>query len=65
MDVDAQVVPPHYAKRGKVNITAEDFFQYWLWRCRSEQNDWSLHPLRDYDPKAPEYFAENLTEIQK
>ena len=23
---------------------------YWLWRCRSDQMDWSLHPLRGYNP---------------
>ena len=44
LDVDAQ-------------ITGEDYLKYWLWRCRDNQMDGSLHPLRKYDPAAHEYDA--------
>lgn len=36
-------------------LTGEKFLTYWLWRCRSDQNDWSVHPLRQYDPKSETY----------
>ena len=39
-----------------------DYMMYWLWRCRTDQMDWSLHPLRGYDPKAFHY-DEDSTQI--
>ena len=42
MDVDAQ-------------ITGTAYMEYWLWRCRGAQMDWSVHPLRGFDPKASVY----------
>lgn len=65
VDVDAQAHHRHRRESIHHTITAEDFFQYWLWRCRTTQLDWSPHPLRDYDPKAQEYFAESLTGTQE
>ena len=28
---------------------------YWLWRCRTNQMDGSLHPIRQFNPKADAY----------
>ena len=44
LDVDAQ-------------ITGTAYLQYWLWRCRDNQMDGSLHPLRKFDPAAHKYDA--------
>lgn len=52
-------------EHSKPNLSGTAFFQYWLWRCRSTQNDWSTHPIRQFDPAAPVYFAESLTETQE
>lgn len=49
----------------KSNLSGTAFFRYWLWRCRSTQTDWSTHPIRQFDPAAPVYFAESLTETQE
>lgn len=29
--------------------------EYWLWRCRTDQKDRSLHPLKKFNPKAEQY----------
>ena len=42
-----------------------DFFQYWLWRCRETQMDWSLHPIRQYDPNAPVFLGDLLIQTQE
>lgn len=47
-----------------VPMTGVRFMEYWLWRCRTSQLDRSLHPLRQYDPKALEY-AESLIQTQE
>lgn len=36
-------------------ITAEMMMDYWLWRCRSNQMDWSVHPLRKRNRGELEY----------
>ena len=57
VDVDAS---RGTAERAEPNLTGEQFLMYWLWRCRSNQMDWSLHPLRQYDP----LDADNITLTQ-
>lgn len=37
-------------------ITGETFMDYWLWRCRATQNDWSKHPFRQKDKLELEYY---------
>lgn len=36
--------------RTKPNTPGVQYLNYWLWRCRNDQMDWSLHPLRHYNP---------------
>ena len=45
-------------------ITGTDYLEYWLWRCRREQMDLSVHPLRRYNQNAEEY-EENSTMIRE
>lgn len=50
-DVTLEESPPPADMRGKT--MGEWMFDYWLWLCRSEQNDWSPHPLGIPNKKIP------------
>lgn len=43
---------PVTERRTEPNTLGAQYLTYWLWRCRENQMDWSVHPLRNYNPKA-------------
>ena len=45
-------------------LNGEEFLDYWLWKCRTDQMDWSVHPVRKFNPAELDYVG-NLTETQK
>ena len=49
---------------GQQLLTGEVYLEYWLWRCRANQMDLSVHPLRGYN-KADLKHEGSLKETQE
>lgn len=47
-------------RRAESDTPGRLYLTYWLWRCRNDQMDWSVHPLRGSDPRAPDYGGSTL-----
>ena len=48
------------SRRTEPDTPGRRYLIYWLWRCRTDQMDWSVHPLRGSDPRAEVYDGSTL-----